>query len=256
MISSLSSYGGGGGAELRQKIFKKLDANGDASLGKDELLSALGKSSDSDSASSSDGLDKLFSVLDKDGNGSISQAEFNPPPPSRFDPGMAQALLSQQEGSQEPSAADMFAKVDTNGDGSVSQDELAAMLENGPGGQQSSDTVSELFSKLDSNGDGGLSVDELKAGRPPGPPPPGAADGDNDGDTDSASDVEDSDGTSKAAKRFSKLDLNGDGSISADEWAKATQQNAGSNNTSSDLSVGRIDSRMLAYFLQNMNQAA
>jgi Ca2+-binding EF-hand superfamily protein len=51
-----------------------------------------------------------------------------------------------------------LAKVDTDKDGKVSREEFAAKL--GEGGEQA---TAKKFSKLDRNGDGYLTLDELKA---------------------------------------------------------------------------------------------
>lgn len=72
----------------------------------------------------------------------------------------------------------MFKRVDTDGNGSVSKDELKTMLENRPkradSTSQTLDT-DEVFTKFDADGDGALSETELHEGmksmRPSGPPP-------------------------------------------------------------------------------------
>ena len=64
-----------------------------------------------------------------------------------------------------------FAKVDSDGSGSVDATELASMLEKGPLSGQSGDSA-ELLKKMDSDGDGSLSSDELSQGIRELMPPP------------------------------------------------------------------------------------
>jgi hypothetical protein len=69
------------------------------------------------------------------------------------------ALLSAQ-GQQSTSGADakLFAKLDTNGDGTISKDEFSAATSKAGVDSSLSDAV---FSKMDANGDGSVSQDEL-----------------------------------------------------------------------------------------------
>ena len=69
------------------------------------------------------------------------------------------ALLSAQ-GQQSTDGADakLFAKLDTNGDGSISKDEFSAATSKAGVDSSLSDAV---FSKMDANGDGSVTQDEL-----------------------------------------------------------------------------------------------
>ena len=64
------------------------------------------------------------------------------------------------EGKRNPE--EMFKKMDTNGDGSVSKDEFMA----GPRAKQDPAKAEERFKELDKNNDGKLSPEEFKAGGP------------------------------------------------------------------------------------------
>ncbi len=109
--------------------------------------------------------------------------------------------------------ARMFAKVDTDGNGSVNQSELDTMLSDisQRAGVNFGDSK-ELFSKMDANADGSLSSDELKSGMKQLMPPPSTMEfansrrqdgvGAEGGETDDL---------------FSKVDNNSDGSIDASE---------------------------------------
>ncbi len=87
---------------------------------------------------------------------------------------------------KKPSADEMFSKIDTDGDGSISEAELTTMQEEMS--QMSGQTVDAVsyFSDYDADGDGLLARDEMDSlmaklhetmGPPPGPPPadPGIA---------------------------------------------------------------------------------
>lgn len=156
--NSVSNDGGsvGGPAKIQEKLFSILDGNGDGSVAKDELNSALTSAKENDSSLTID-IDELFSQLDANGDGSLDSQEtaaIAPPPPG----GRGAPQGSNPE--------EMFAQLDSNSDGSIDLDELTALAE------QAATDVSSLFSALDSDGDGGLNIDEMSALAPPPPPPP------------------------------------------------------------------------------------
>jgi Ca2+-binding EF-hand superfamily protein len=162
-----------------------------------------------------------------------------PPPASMNGGGFSSDTLSALLGSQESSssssssfASKVIDAADTNGDGTVSLEELAASL-----GADSS-TLSDAFAKVDSDGDGQISSTELDAGlKTKGPPhghghggPPSAsevassllssADTDDTGSL-SLSEIasalgKDGDDTGLTSA-FSALDANGDGALASDE---------------------------------------
>lgn len=77
-----------------------------------------------------------------------------------------------------PNPEEIFKKLDTNTDGSISLDEFKA----GPLGQKDPAKAEEVFKKIDADSSGGISLEEFKAHRPPhrggkggpgkdGPPP-------------------------------------------------------------------------------------
>jgi len=104
--------------------------------------------------SSSD--DPLLSALGQDDGSSPSLGV------PQFSPDVMQALLSvqgDQGSSNAPPKSPLFAKLDTNGDGQISQSEFEAAI--GPGADQSK--VDALFDKIDANGDGSISQDEMRS---------------------------------------------------------------------------------------------
>ena len=166
-----------------------------------------------------------------------------------------------------------FARMDKNGDGFITADEMGGRGGRGPGGgMMSADTdqdgkisraefmaqSAERFIKLDTNGDGRISGDEMKAmmermreggrmgGRrgmggeaagammPPPPPPPGAEGGPISGrhghhgggrlarlDTNQDGKISRDEMRADADKHFDKLDTNGDGFIDKAEMDAA-----------------------------------
>lgn len=187
-----------------------------------------------------------FKTADADGDGQLSQAEFQSigqnvqgsgqdrgPPPMRGGGGPGQhfggdtlsALLSTQ--SVDDVAGSVMSAGDTDGDGLLTSGEIStALAANAPDevkGQGLEDKMaSDIVAALDSDGDGSLSSAEISSaistassnqstramrGPPPGPPPSGG--------TESAS------GSSSASGVFDSLDTNEDGIVSADELAAA-----------------------------------
>ncbi len=140
-----------------------------------------------------------------------------------------------------PTKEKMFAKVDSDGSGGVDSSELQAMLDKmSERTGQSLGMADELLAKMDANADGSLDADELDSGMkslmpppsstlqfagqrsgseggpqgghggpPPGPPPA------------QLSNAESSPSSSTSTSSTDPLDLNGDGTVSAQERATA-----------------------------------
>ncbi len=108
---------------------KPLDANGDGAIDFAELQ-----------ARRSDLTTEQFNAMDKDHNGQLSREEMRAAGKERM----------------EARAAERFKKLDANGDGGVSQQELNAAR------QKAAD---EQFRKADTDGDGKLSQAEMTAAR-------------------------------------------------------------------------------------------
>ncbi|MDI2591394.1 EF-hand domain-containing protein [Pseudomonas sp. 681] len=181
--------------QFQKNLFAKLDTNGDGTVSQDELKAAQAKKPNSHMLAN---LSKNFAALDSDNSGGLSSEE------------MAAMAPPQQSQDQPPStelADALLSVLDTNGNGSISSDELNKGLSS----VGSSADSSQIFSALDTNQDGTVSADELAAALSPPPPPPQQVSGD---------------------QLFSQLDSDGDGSISATELSSALQASTGTSSTS------------------------
>ncbi|AAR36512.1 EF-hand domain-containing protein [Geobacter sulfurreducens] len=79
--------------------------------------------------------------------------------------------MGHMSGMKRPDPKEMFKKVDTDGDGAVSQTELQAMVEKMQERTGQSINVEESFTNADSDGSGSLSEEELKGFRESMRPP-------------------------------------------------------------------------------------
>ncbi|MFV0930381.1 XopAW family type III secretion system calcium-binding effector [Pseudomonas jessenii] len=117
---------------------------------------------------------------------------------------------------------DLLAKLDSNSDGTVDQNELKSVLS-----QQTDDgllvNLSKNFTDLDSDGSGSLSGEEMAVMAPP-PPPPG----------------DEAPNTDLADALISALDADGDGTISSDELSSALQASNSSSSTNTDTSTALL----------------
>src|SRR5450830_657850 len=119
----------------------------------------------------------------------------------------------------------LFSEFDTDSSGSVDSTELQSLLSDvsqKTGLSISSSTAADLLSASDSNGDGSLSANELDSAlKSVLPPPPSTLDfvqSRSSGSSNSSSSTSTTTATGQADdKLFSQLDTNGDSSVSQDE---------------------------------------
>ncbi len=170
-MSSISSLGGGQQAlaSLARSLFKTGDADGSGGISLDEfkvLGKNLpgGKNVSETGASGGPDVAKIFSKIDADGDGSITEAEFTSakPPQPPFQSDTFSSLLSIQEDQQAQQAggtrlADIFALLDTDKSGGVSRAEFGAAK------SDKTDEASTVFDALDTDKDGTVSSDESNA---------------------------------------------------------------------------------------------
>merc|ERR1719466_420321 len=137
-----------------KEAFKKFDADGDGQISRQEVMNGA---SSCGLKLSSDEVDTLFILGDKDDNGQIDFSEFAeimiPSAPERI----AKLKKCFRNRSEIESA---FRRFDTNHDGAISYSELKA----GPGGCGISFTEQEVetcFAVADRDGDGEVSLSEF-----------------------------------------------------------------------------------------------
>lgn len=182
--------------EVSDSSFASYDTDGDGSLSADELKSVLDNSGfgpplgSQETADSSTSTQQLaLDAYDSNAAGSTSSTDSSL---SALLEKLQTLLAKLQEQSDQTDAAssvtggtpqpppDFFNKVDSDGSGGVSQDELQSLasdIEQKTG--QTLDVSDDAFASYDTNGDGSLSADELKSAMekngfkgPQGPPPP------------------------------------------------------------------------------------
>jgi Ca2+-binding EF-hand superfamily protein len=166
---SLSGLGG-----HKALSFDQADTDGNGSISLEEFTAAAQKlPSPVDSTGSSKASD-LFNTIDTNGDGAISKDEATAFQSKISDQIKAMMILFQEQngtadattanaGATSPSADDIFAKLDANGDGSISKDEFTAALQNRHHANGSGDRAAKLFDKVDTDGDGSISKDENQA---------------------------------------------------------------------------------------------
>ena len=195
-----------GGRPSPDKMFKRLDANGDGKVTLDELPEPRKAM-----------FEGLLKRADKDGDGALTEAEFTQ--------GIQAAVgkpgnEKRPEGG--PNAEQVFRRLDKNGDGKVTLDEVP---------EERRPMFERIFRRADKDGDKALTLQEFKEGfrRGPQPPPPTNRPGGSDfrvppprGGLFPALDTNhdgklSSDEIAAAPEVLKKLDKNGDGTITIDE---------------------------------------
>jgi Ca2+-binding EF-hand superfamily protein len=108
---------------------------------------------------------------------------------------------------------EMFAKMDTNGDGSIDKTEFAAFAPpQQAGASQQMPSVDEMFAQIDSDGDGSITKSEMEALEKSHPRPPKGPD---------------------SGELFSKIDGDSNGSITKAEFEAFLEQMKQEQNSSS-----------------------
>ena len=177
-----------------ERLLSKIDADGSGGVDSTELQGLLDKVAKKTGTTSDTSAADLLTQYDANGDGNLNADELGKTMesimPARSTMDFAQSR-NIADGTDSTSAAtgkagdDLFGKVDSDGDGAVSQTELQALLEAMSGGTASQTGVSsdDAFAALDTDGDGSLTQAEFDAGRPSddgaqaGGMPPGGAGG-------------------------------------------------------------------------------
>ena len=133
------------------EMYDKMDADGDGAVTQEEFVAARPDDVTEEMAAN------LYNSFDTDTSGSLTESEFEtamnqaPPPPPP--PGGGGGMGSSTEESQ------TFSELDTNQDGVVSADELAAARPD----DVTEKMAANLFKSLDTDGSGGLTATEYAA---------------------------------------------------------------------------------------------
>jgi Ca2+-binding EF-hand superfamily protein len=130
------------------EMFSKMDANSDGSLSEEEFTAARPSDVTAEMASN------LYSSFDTDSSGALTESEYttaanNMPPPPAAGSGSSSSSTSSET----------FDALDTNEDGVVSAAELAAARPD----DVSEEMAADLFNSLDTDESGGLTKAEYAA---------------------------------------------------------------------------------------------
>lgn len=158
------------------QAFASMDTDGSGTLSQSELETAI-----ENAGGTAGEADTVFTALGGTASSDVSESSFAqaaqqgaPPPGGPQQAGGAHHHHHHRHGggSQDAtqSAASIFSSLDTNGDGSVSADELSAALSGTAGATSgattgtssgSTSSSSDIFAAIDANGDGSISQNEL-----------------------------------------------------------------------------------------------
>ncbi|MBR0647931.1 EF-hand domain-containing protein [Plastoroseomonas hellenica] len=145
---------------MRERMFARADQDGSGGLSLDEFRAGGPGKSRPGAAGSAGGTAatgrpaQVFNALDTDGDGTVSAAELEAGRAARsaqggaFSAGSMAALLSGQEASGTGGADDVFARLDSDDDGSLTAVEFAARRPRATG-EVDDDTGSPLASASD-----------------------------------------------------------------------------------------------------------
>jgi len=245
--SGSTEQGAAKGKPNLAEIFTKLDADGSGGLDSTEVQSLTEKISEATGVSVD--LSEFLATYDSDSDGVLSEdetvtaLEANRP---QGPPTMGGIMRGTGE-------SEMVSAADTNGDGVISAEEAAGLVDIINNATGSELKAEDFISTYDENGDGSFSADEavaaMEANRPQGPPPEemGAMQGGGpdytqmvtDADTDedgnlSVTEAESLAGiisnatgssTMAASDLIAGYDANGDGVLSEEETATALEAN-------------------------------
>lgn len=160
-ISSSSPVGDVGVEQIHKDadtIFSVIDNNGDGSISLEELTNHMKQAGYAD-----DAVSKIFRKLDINNDGGVSQEEFRAGlvqySPLRSAPGLGD--YNKEFVKEIHADADyLFSSIDTDRSGTVSVDELQEHLTRG--NKYSELAQANIFKMLDVNDDGEISKDELR----------------------------------------------------------------------------------------------
>jgi Ca2+-binding EF-hand superfamily protein len=194
------------GGQLAQTLFSQIDGNGDGSISQSELEQAVTKA-----GGTKEGADALYAKLDPNGTGSVSEQQFSN--------SLTQAMPHHHHHHHD--GGDQAASATDNGNaGGGAADALTSLFNADGGGAGNSPTqiAQNMFAQSDLNGDGAITQSELeqavtKAGG----------------------------STAGADALYAKLDPSNTGSVSQQQFLNALQPPSASGNTAQDALLALLD---------------
>lgn len=141
MVNAISG-GGYDVASIWLNLFKKLDTSSDGTLDTNELASVA--------ANLGTSAADIITTLDSDKDGVVGTSDFE----AALSKLRAQQPPGPPPQAMGPSPEDIFNKIDQNGDGSISKDELSSFM------AQNNSDVDKIFKEVDTDNDGLISRSE------------------------------------------------------------------------------------------------
>lgn len=196
MTSGIGGLGSFSSAQF-EKMFTRIDVNADGAVTRDEFIAGAPDDVSADKAGS------LFDKLDSEGSGALSQSDLATAfqqMAASMQAGMIQAQAGNMGGGGDrPDASELFAKLDTDGDGSVSREEFVS----GRPDEVSEEQASAFFDKIAGENTDSIDQQSFVAAMQKPPPPPGGGGGQGGGQSDEV---------------FDALDTNQDGVVTREEF--------------------------------------
>ncbi|MDD5456295.1 MAG: EF-hand domain-containing protein [Candidatus Margulisbacteria bacterium] len=248
MIGSIGSSANDMATRMWNRLIKN-DSDGDGKMSKAEMQTAFANMPAAPGGAPS--FDEIFSQTDTDGDGMISQDEFSTYQKTRKPPGPQDGGGTSISDMQEKIWQSILSQADKDGDSAISKSELESALSSTSSSSETASKADDLFARIDTDQDGKMSEAEFSTfmeahkpsgGEAPPPPPPAAESGTTDDPLSSGTSLSglqqklweamlaqtDTDSTSttsasavsgtKSADLFSAIDTSGDGKISEDEF--------------------------------------
>jgi len=139
------------------QVIAMCDKNGDGMLSKKEIMACIKEYvPESDQSEAEDEVNEEFDNVDTNSDGEISEGELD----------AAFSSLAQLHSKQDPTAADIMALCDANGDGQLTKKEaldcINANMPPGPDRKEMKQDVKKGFAAADQDGSGGLDEGELE----------------------------------------------------------------------------------------------
>lgn len=151
-------------AQMRARMFAKTDANGDGSIDKSEFEAGPQRSGSAGGTDGTSKKDELFAKIDADGDGKLTKDEFKAFD-QKISSEMQSLMLSLQGAGGPPPSNDDDADGSASAvSGASSSDQTSTVKgKHRHHHHQQAQSVDDLFAKMDSNGDGSVTKDELSS---------------------------------------------------------------------------------------------